>query len=197
MSLKHAILGFLSFDAFSGYDLKKHFDRSVQHFWPANQSQIYRTLAQMKKQGWVTMERIEREDRLDKKLYTITAKGREELHDWLSTPLPPQDYREPFLIQLYFAGKITDEELINVLKHEIRALEEKICAFNIAYEAYQERMPTHPQPRAYFLSVLTLEYGLVSAKASLAWMRRVLERVESGEFVFEDINIDMIECDKE
>ena len=38
MSLKHAILGFLSFAPLTGYDLKKAFDRSVQHFWPANQS---------------------------------------------------------------------------------------------------------------------------------------------------------------
>jgi PadR family transcriptional regulator, regulatory protein AphA len=46
MSFKYAILGFLSFAPFSGYDLKKAFDRSVQHFWPANQSQTYRTLAE-------------------------------------------------------------------------------------------------------------------------------------------------------
>ena len=31
MSLKHAILGFLSFSPFSGYDLKKAFDHVRQH----------------------------------------------------------------------------------------------------------------------------------------------------------------------
>ena len=45
MSLKHAILGFLSFKSLTGYGLKKAFDRSVQHFGPGNQSQIYRELA--------------------------------------------------------------------------------------------------------------------------------------------------------
>ena len=53
MSLKHAILGFLSFKPLSGYDLKKAFDNSVRHFWPANQSQIYRTLSQMTDEGLV------------------------------------------------------------------------------------------------------------------------------------------------
>ncbi|MBK7448579.1 MAG: PadR family transcriptional regulator [Anaerolineales bacterium] len=53
MSLKHAILGFLSFKPFSGYELKKAFDSSVQHFWPANQSQIYRTLAELEGGGFV------------------------------------------------------------------------------------------------------------------------------------------------
>ncbi len=47
MSLKHAILGFLELSPFSGYDLKKAFDGSVQHFWPADQAQIYRTLNQL------------------------------------------------------------------------------------------------------------------------------------------------------
>jgi hypothetical protein len=44
MSLEFAILGFLNYQPYSGYDLKKIFDTSVRHFWPADQSQIYRTL---------------------------------------------------------------------------------------------------------------------------------------------------------
>ena len=53
MSLRHAILGFLSFQPFTGYDLKKAFDRSVRHFWPATQSQIYRTLAELDADGLI------------------------------------------------------------------------------------------------------------------------------------------------
>ena len=104
MSLKHAILGFLSFKPFSGYDLKKAFDNSVRHFWPANQSQIYRTLSQMTDEGLVEKEIVEREERLDMKIYSITKTGRSELHDWLATPLPEKDTREPFLIQVFFGG---------------------------------------------------------------------------------------------
>ena len=51
MSLEYAILGFLKDHPSSGYDLKKIFDISVRHFWPADQSQIYRTLAQMNNKG--------------------------------------------------------------------------------------------------------------------------------------------------
>lgn len=97
-SLKHAILGFLSYLPLSGYDLKKAFDNSVQHFWPANQSQIYRTLAELEQNGLVTMEVIEREERLDMKIYHVTEAGRAELHTWLTTPQPERDDREPFLI---------------------------------------------------------------------------------------------------
>ncbi len=47
MSLEYAILGFLNYHPYTGYDLKKIFDTSIRHFWPADQSQIYRTLARL------------------------------------------------------------------------------------------------------------------------------------------------------
>jgi len=42
MSLEYAILGFLNYHPYNGYDLKKIFDTSSAIFWPADQSQIYR-----------------------------------------------------------------------------------------------------------------------------------------------------------
>ena len=56
MSLEYAILGFLNYSPMSGYDLKKLFDNSVRHFWPADQSQIYRTLGKLAEQGYVERE---------------------------------------------------------------------------------------------------------------------------------------------
>lgn len=186
MSLKHAILGFLSFQSLSGYDLKKAFDGSVQHFWPANQSQIYRTLAALKKEGFVTQEVVEREDRLDKKLYHITEGGREELHQWLATPLPPDNIRIPFLIQLYFGGKLTDEEILGLLIHEIEAVTERLEGFKEMYQMYQGQIETHSQPRAFFLSVLTLEFGLYTDIIFLEWLQSVAQRVEAGDYTFRE-----------
>jgi PadR family transcriptional regulator AphA len=186
MSLRHAILGFLSFESLSGYDLKKAFDQSVQHFWPANQSQIYRTLAGLKVDGLVEQEVIEREERLDMKLYHITDAGREELHRWLSTPLPSQDFREPFLIQIYFGGKLSDEEFENLLGHEIQAAEEILALYNLMYKPYLEKLKSHENPRAFFLSVLTLEYGILSNQVLLEWLKSVVDRVKSGDYTLRD-----------
>jgi DNA-binding PadR family transcriptional regulator len=188
MSLKYAIMGFLSYQSLSGYDLKKVFDRSIQHFWPANQSQIYRTLAELAEDGYVEQEVIERDGRLDLKVYHITEAGRAELHHWLSTPLSSPDYREPFLIQLYFSGKISDEELIDLLKHEIRAIEGRLEAYFPVFEMYRDRLKNHENPREFFLSVLTLEYGILSNHISLEWLRSVAERVIAGDYIFRDFS---------
>ncbi|MBE2201286.1 MAG: PadR family transcriptional regulator [Anaerolinea sp.] len=182
MSLKHAILGFLSFRPATGYDLKKAFDRSVSHFWPANQSQIYRTLAGLTEEGYVTQEIIEREERLDAKIYHITQNGRDELHRWLSTPLPPQPFREPFLIQVYFGGYLSDEELIALLARQIAVIEQTLAVYNQIYAMYQEQIESREDVRAFFLSVSTLEYGIVSNRAALAWLNSLIERVRSGNY---------------
>ena len=181
MSLKHAILGFLSFNSLSGYDLKKAFDSSVRHFWPANQSQIYRTLAQMTDEGLIEKKVIEREERLDMKIYSITKTGRSELHDWLATPLPEKETREPFLIQIFFGGKLSDEELLNLLQHEKKIAEENLLAYDAVYQAATAQ-PSSNDPRAFFLSMLTLEYGVKSNRALLNWLNSAIERIKTNNY---------------
>lgn len=187
MSLKHAILGFLSFKSFSGYDLKKAFDNSVRHFWPANQSQIYRTLSQMTDDGLVEKEVIEREERLDMKIYSITKAGRSELHDWLATPLPEKDTREPFLIQVFFGGKLSDKELLNLLHHEKKIAEESLLAYDAVHQASTAQPSSINDPRAFFLSMLTLEYGIKSNRALLEWLNSAIKRIETKNYSLKEI----------
>lgn len=179
MSLKHAILGFLSLAPFSGYDLKKNFDRSVQHFWPANQSQIYRTLAELEEGGFVEKEVIEREERLDMKIYNITEAGRDELHQWLSTPLPEHDTREPFLIQVYFGGKLSDSEILNILNHKLRELEERLAVYEAVYQMSQTSPGKVKDKRTVFFGLLTLELGYINVQSDAAWLRSAIERTET------------------
>ncbi len=182
MSLKHAILGFLSLAPFSGYDLKKAFDHSVQHFWPANQSQIYRTLAQLDEEGLVEKEVVEREERLDMKIYNITETGRAELQQWLSTPLPEHDMREPFLIQVYFGSKLSDEEILNLLTLKLKEIEERLAVYEAVYQITQNTPSKVTDPRTIFFAMLTLELGYINSKSDAAWLRSAIERVETKNY---------------
>ena len=179
MSLKHAILGFLSFAPFSGYELKKAFDRSVQHFWPANQSQIYRTLAELENDGFVEKEIIEREERLDMKIYNITQSGRAELHQWLSTPLPERDDREPFLIQVYFGGQLTDDELLLLMNQKLRETEERLAIYESVHQMIKNTPSKINDQRAIFLGLLTLEAGYINNQSIAAWLRSAISRIEA------------------
>ena len=187
MSLKHAILGFLSFQPMTGYDLKKAFDHSVQFFWPANQSQIYRTLAELNDEEFVKIEIVAREDRLDMKIYHITETGLNEFRHWLSTPIPHQDYREAFLIQVYFGGTIDDRETILLLQHMIRDIEDGLGQLTALYKFYLGKMEQVDSGRDLFFNMLTLEYGIASNQTALNWLQSVLNRLETGNYSPQEI----------
>jgi DNA-binding PadR family transcriptional regulator len=186
MSLRYAILGFLSFEPLTGYGLKKNFDESVQHFWPANQSQIYRTLASLNEDGLVDLELIERETRLDKKVYRITPEGRKALHGWLSAPLPPQDTREAFLIQIYFGSLMTDAEVETLLQRATKDIEAKLSRYEDIRNAYRGEIEKRKDPRSLFMRLLTLEFGILTNQASLDWLKSVSSRLESGDYSLRD-----------
>jgi PadR family transcriptional regulator AphA len=180
MSLEHAILGFLNYHPYSGYDLKKIFDTSVQHFWPADQSQIYRTLRSLTEAGWVEMEKVPQEDRPDRKVYHITRKGRTELMGWLAGPPPLEGTRSAGLIQVFFAGQLPDEEIIK--KFEEFAVQ--IRGVLALYESIPKQIEPYRQEiassREYFFWMVTLDSGIRSMHASLEWAESVIKKLKMG-----------------
>jgi len=181
MSLEHATLGFLHYASLTGYDLKKAFDVSVRHFWPADQSQIYRTLARMAERGWVEMEVIPQEERPNRKVYHITEAGREELRRWLATPLPPDDHRLPWLVQVFFSGHLDDEEVLALFEREAEQLRATLTRYAQVPQksaAYVEQIGS---PRETFFWMLTLEYGVTVNQAALDWVEGVVQRLRRKE----------------
>lgn len=177
MSLKHAILGFLSYRSMTGYDLKQAFDQSVQHFWPADQGQIYRTLNQLEKAGWVSKEVIHQEDRPNRKVYHINEAGKVEMRTWLSTPLPAPTNREPFLIQVFMGGLVNQGKRLFIIQEEMKRITSETEQLSNLLASQQTK--DQPQNEHQFQSLLTLESGLHMNRAYLAWLESVKERVES------------------
>ncbi len=170
MSLEHAILGFLNYAPMSGYDLKKAFDTSVRHFWPADQSQIYRTLKELTRRGWVTVEVIPQEDRPNRKVYHITDAGREELRRWLATPLPPEELRIPWLIQVFFAGQLHNDEIIALLEGHAAELRARLQQYDQVPRQAAPYAEAIQSPREVFFWTLTLDYGIRMTRAVLEWL---------------------------
>lgn len=181
MSLDHAILGFLNYHPYTGYDLKKIFNTSIRHFWPADQSQIYRTLSRLTEQGFAEMEKVPQEDRPDRKVYHITAAGREELLKFLSGPPPLSEPRSGSLIQVFFAGQMSDEAILARFEEYaaiMRSILERYDQVNDQVKPYMEEIPS---PREHFFWLLTLENGIHNMRANLEWAESVIERIKAGQ----------------
>jgi len=74
-TLGYAILGLLSREELSGYDLTQRMKGRIGYFWSARHSQIYPELARLEEGGYVVHGVVEQQERPDKKVYEITAKG--------------------------------------------------------------------------------------------------------------------------
>jgi DNA-binding PadR family transcriptional regulator len=181
MSLKHAILGFLSYQPMSGYDLKKAFDGSVSHFWPADQSQIYRTLSQLDETGLVARETIEQDARPDRHVYHITSGGAAELSHWLMTPLPLQDDREPFLIQVFFSANQNTAQVLALLEAQRDQIREQYAFFEQLFARIQSGEFPAPNAAARFYTTLTLEYVISLGQGYLRWLDAAIDRIQRGD----------------
>ena len=180
MSLEFAILGFLQYGPSSGYDLKTIFDLSVQHFWPADQSQIYRTLARLAERGWAEREVVEQEDHPDRKVYHISDAGRSALRDWLTTPLSHQGGRSAALIQVFFAGQLADEEILALFRHAAEECRQGLAQLRSIPAQCPSLTPAAASPREIYCWMLTLECGIHMTEAHLAWLESVISRIHSG-----------------
>jgi DNA-binding PadR family transcriptional regulator len=181
MSLEHAILGFVNYEPMTGYDIKKMVDLSVSHFWPAVQSQIYKTLGRMEADGWLTVETIPQEPRPPRKVYAITETGRSELLAWLAAPQPPSEVRLAWLIQVFFAGRISDEKVIALLEHQLNIQRRRLQGFSAIPDENRESM-SEDDPRERFFWMLTVDYGLASAMAQSRWLETVIASLRKGEY---------------
>jgi PadR family transcriptional regulator, regulatory protein AphA len=180
MSLDYAILGFINYHPYTGYDLKKIFDTSIRHFWPADQSQIYRTLARLTENGWAEMEKIPQADRPDRKVYSITDAGRAELLRWISGPPPMGEPRSAPLIQVFFAGQLSDGEVLEKFEGYAAVMRSILSLYDQVpgqLGPFEEEITS---PREHFFWLLTLENGITNMQANLAWAESVIERIKNG-----------------
>ncbi len=180
MSLKHALLGFLNHGPMTGYELKQRFDRSIQHFWNANLSQIYPTLNRMAEEGLLTMRIEYQENRPNRKVYAITDAGREELQRWLRQPLDLPRLRQPFLIQVFFGDNLEKETLLTQLHHQLRLHQERLAVYQGPMrEALQHHIKATGLERAGFFWNLTLEAGIHFEEACIQWCQEAIAKIEA------------------
>jgi DNA-binding PadR family transcriptional regulator len=180
MPLSHAILGFLEYRPMSGYDLKKYFDQSVAHFWSATQSHIYKALEELEGAGQVEANLIVQEGKPNRKLYRITPAGQAELARWLKTPLPVEPVRQAWLIQVFFAHSLRNEDLVELFEARLAQIEARLEGYRQQAQAALERNAAQAgQPRLRALWQITLDNGIDYYEFELGWLRKTLARLRS------------------
>ncbi len=180
MPLSHAILGFLEFRPMTGYDLKKYFDQSIAHFWSATKSHIYQALEKLEKDGLVTSQIIPQEGKPNRREYQITETGRSELRRWLTSPLPPGQLREDWLIQVFFSHNSTNEEIVTLLEARRNTIRERLDVYRtVVQDVITQNAERVGIERARQLWQITLDHGIDYYEFEIAWLEKIIERIEN------------------
>jgi len=182
LSLKHALLGILTYSPMTGYEVKQFFDSSVQHFWNAELSQIYPTLKSLEESGFVEKHVQIQENRPNRKIYEITPAGRAEFQRWARELRAPADLRDPFLIRIFFGTELPTEDVLIMLRRQMEE-QQKLLAFSetILRERIRSGVASHPEKtRAGLFWSLTLEMAIAFRRAYIGWCEQSMRLLEEA-----------------
>ena len=180
MSLPYGLLGLLSYQDSTGYDLTKKFTDSLNNFWHAQSAQIYRELDRMEQKGWVVSKNIVQNKRPNKRLYSITAEGRNAFMQWLGEGAPAFERpHETFLMRVFF-GANTPEATLALLQACrdicLGVLEKAPNEIQGIIDRYASEIPGGEQNRLYWQ--MTLDYGVAQARATVQWAQACIDKLE-------------------
>ena len=159
------ILGLLSHEELTGYEIKKRMDTALKYFWSASYGSIYPTLSDLVERGLAT-KREDIENKRNKLIYTITDDGRKYLKEWLTLPVEKDELRYETLLKLFFGNEQGTEQ---ALLH-IKAFEEKIqkeLLYLLGVEKILKDCVGEDTTHKYYL--LTVMFGIKTYNTYLEW----------------------------
>ena len=177
--LKHGILGLLNYGDMTGYEIKEVFERSLNYFWTAQTSQIYRELQTIEKKGWAKSTRIEQAGKPDKKVFQITDEGKEELMHWLIFEDSGFTMRSPLLMKVFFMGELSVEEGINffeIFKNEMKNYLVKLQAADQYIDSFSAIIPKK-ETTVYW--EMTLDFGKRNMQMYIEWADSCISKLKS------------------
>src|ERR1700722_13200590 len=142
-SSTEVLLGLLTIQPMSGYDLGQTIRGSVGHFCNESYGQIYPNLKKLAAEGFVSSKTERQKGKPDRHIYSITKKGRERLTNWLAVPPQPEIPRNELLLKLFFGLQTSPQVLIGYMEQmieretailkEIARIEHEILSQNQQY----------------------------------------------------------------
>jgi len=168
MTLRDVLLAELSKRPNTGYGLNRRLRDELSHIWHARLQQVYRELGRLQEEGLVRVECLAQGNRPDKKRYSLTQAGTDELDAWLATAVPPPAMKNEGFIRLYCIERASRD----VVERQLAARGEQWR------RRCQELAGKLDRARAAGVEeigyLLTVDAALAQAEANAAWCVKAL-----------------------
>lgn len=166
VSIRHFILGLLTREPMSGYDIKRFLKSLSWLIDSPSFGSLYPALHALLEDGLVTVEVVSRQDKPPRKVYSITKAGRQALREWIGQPVASNVSLKAFLMRLILASNFSRAGLIAHLQRRRVQVADHQLALEQTAQAMDDGMDLGER--------LALDYGLAVATAELVWLDRTL-----------------------
>jgi DNA-binding PadR family transcriptional regulator len=181
MSLRYAVLAALLEGEASGYELSKTFDVSLANFWPATPQQLYRELEKLAQDGLIQARVVQQERRPNKRMFTLTEAGREDLRAFAATPpRRPTAIRDELLVRIQAMDGVDPGVTRAQIEERLTWARAKLAR----YERVRERLLDGRSEDEYLGEAdrigpyLTLMGGIGFEEQNVRWCERALTLLE-------------------
>jgi len=168
----YVALGLLTYEPMTGYEIRTTIEQSIGQFWSESFGQLYPTLRGLVDAGDVTVG--EPEGPRGRRVYTVTAQGRERLIAWLARPTPTRPGpRDELLLRLFFGHLVPPE----TLRRQVQERRDALAREEERLDALADRLHGEAEPESpYWL--LTVDHGRSMVRAGRDWCDRTLRHLE-------------------
>jgi PadR family transcriptional regulator AphA len=173
---RYAILGVLCMKPRSGYDIKKFCDHTISHFWNENFGHIYPVLKQLLSEKLIQLEENTVTNR--RKVYRITAEGKQEFYEWLVKAAEIQPPRSELLLKLSFGNYMPRENVLEMIAEVKERNTRNLEQYRIMEIGYQSNEPAKKDP-AYPYWLASLRFGILSAETAIRWCDETIQLLKS------------------
>lgn len=171
MSIRHAILALLDRRPMYGYELKQEFEMEVGRHWSLNFGQIYLTLESLEKQGLVKHKVVRGADAPDRKVFKITATGRNNLADWFKGPVEPvKGLRDEFYVKFMLSLTSPLVEVEDVVLAQKRFVLQKLHEYT--------NLKRQAEPTTQLTWIMLLDLALLRTEAEIRWLEMCEARLK-------------------
>lgn len=171
---QYVILGLLTEQPLSGYDIKKIIDIRFKFFWNESYGQIYPELKQLIEKGYIST--LSNEADRGKQLYKITETGFEHLKKWLEIKPDTESMRLEILLKRYFGGLIDPSIMINHIREFQLQHQQDLMMLNM----FRHELENIDDPYHNHSDVLSvIDLGIKTNNAYCEWASETITNLEA------------------
>ena len=169
--IDYVILGLLSHEPLSGYDIKKRIDGTISFFWKGSFGSIYPSLAAMESEGLVVKNEADGSGGREKYRYSITESGKRSLVDWLESSKAANDLKYESILKIFFGSAAGAEQTIR----NIQDFEQEIRQSLEILKLYKSNLENAPDEKEHVYYYLTVLFGIRAYESYLEWCKEAVE----------------------